>query len=176
MAFPLFYSLVALVLIVFQTTFISKMQIWGVSADLLLITVIYLSLTRGGLLSLLLVLFYGHLLDICSAAYNGFFVYSFLMLFFIIRFVKRIVLLEEREYLVIWVGIYSVVQGILLCILARFHFVGEGFISSVVIRLLIQALYNMVIALILFPIFSWFEKILGIIPVEDHKRDFITTY
>ena len=169
MAYFFFYVVTGILFLVLQTTLFSKFQFLGVGPDLLLITAIYISLSRGGITSLLLIMIFGHLIDICSSAPSGFFLYSFLILYLIIRFGKRLIMLEGQTYLVIWVGVYTIIQGILLCILSRFHYVGEGFSNFVLVRLFPQALYNMVISLLLLPVLAWFGGLLGITPEEGQK-------
>lgn len=107
------------VLIVFQTALSELLFLGGLAVELSLIAVIYagfyLPFMRGAACSFIL----GFFLDCFMGAVSGLFVFSYVLIFLISRFVSRRVYAERASFIMIFVGLCVLLEGFLVMVICK---------------------------------------------------------
>ena len=106
-----------ILLLIFQTTWLSYFPIQRMRPDVLLIFALYLAFFFPPILGGILAFFIGYLMDVFSGNTLGFYTFSRTLVFFATQFFKERFYLEGFSFQFLFAFIFSILEGGLLFIL-----------------------------------------------------------
>jgi len=109
--------LAGILLLIFQTTWLSYFPIQRIRPDVLLIFALYLAFFFPPILGGILAFFIGYLMDVFSGNTLGFYTFSRTLVFFATQFFKERFYLEGFSFQFLFAFIFSILEGGLLLIL-----------------------------------------------------------
>jgi rod shape-determining protein MreD len=148
--------LAGILLLIFQTTWLSFFPVQRIRPDLLLIFTLYLAFLFPPFLGGILAFFLGYLMDLFSGNTLGLYAFSRTIVFFATQFLKERFYLEGFSFQFLFAFLFSILEGGLLLVLINGLDPGsfENLYLSSLTFLLPQSFCTGLAALLLFPLFK----------------------
>jgi rod shape-determining protein MreD len=157
MIYYLFLPIFALLLLVFQTTFLNLFFMGKIGLEISLIVVIYagfyLDEIKGGILAIIL----GFFLDCISGSAAGIFTFFYVGIFFISKIISFRVYAESEAFIMIFTFFCALLEGLFIVLLYKIGF-GLNIFADVIKTFLPQALIAGVLRPAVFTMLNLLER------------------
>lgn len=152
-------SLVLLSAVIYiQTNFMNQLAFRGVKPDIALILLIFLSLKGGTIQGAAIGFFSGLLEDFLSLAPLGFHSFLKALIGYLSSFLGSFISVESRLFHFITVLVMTLFKYVIAALLVAIFSIEKSAISIFNSSLLIESVYNAIMAPLLFTLFNWISR------------------
>lgn len=156
MRFFLLMAVFGIAAIVFETTWFARFPADSLRLDLITISVAAISFYFEPRQAMFVIVFLGFLVDATSSVPFGISVFSYLVIYGLVRTVITKILFHGGMALLFWVALVSLLDKI-LCSLVFLIVRGDVTVPRIIMqRALPQAVFDAIVAVILIPFLKWY--------------------
>lgn len=150
------FSFILISLVIYlQTNFLNQLAFRSVKPDIALILLIFISIRGGTVQGTTLGFFSGLLEDFLSLAPLGFHSFIKTVIGFLSSILGSFISVESRVFHLITVLVMTLFKYVLAALLVGIFSIDKSAISMLDSSLLIEAVYNAILAPLLFTLFNW---------------------